>query len=187
MTSQHYTLKDIAEHLNVPQSNVRYDRSAYREYIPYKTIEGQRHPVYEDEALEVFKLINELKKEGLSRHDIKEKLAEKYQPVYEAETNPEQSESRETDPQQTHNALITASQQQQNLLIKAQQKAIADAAELIESHLQINEHYRVQSEEQRRLITEMQSEIDSLRKRLETGDTNSQNQSKSLIQRLLRR
>lgn len=173
MAQKLITLKDIAQRLDVPQSNVRYDRDVYQEFIPSVPVEGQKHPMYDEGAIEVFELITKLKNEGLSRHQVKEKLAEKYTPFYDDKTNEEQELTDligENQLNQGRNSLATTNLAQ---LMRTYKVAIEDAGELIESHLQINEYNTKQLQAQRLHIAELQDTIEQLRERIKELESQS--------------
>lgn len=173
MAQKLITLKDIAQKLGVPQSNVRYDRDVYQEFIPSVTVEGQKHPMYDEGAIEVFQLITKLKNEGLSRHQVKEKLAEKYTPYYEDKTNAEQELTDligENPMQQGSNSLATTNLAQLMRMYKA---TIENNREMAESHLQIEEYNTKKLQAQRLHIAELQDTIEQLRERIKELESQS--------------
>ena len=57
-----YTLKEIAQQLGITPSTARYYRDNYKEFLPTQRIEGKQHPLYEDNAVDVLKIIRDLTK-----------------------------------------------------------------------------------------------------------------------------
>jgi len=70
-----FTLKDIAQRLNLPESTLRKYRDAYPQFIPY--VGSGREKRYRAEAEEVFKAIRERRVDGhLSWEDTESELAD---------------------------------------------------------------------------------------------------------------
>lgn len=83
------TLAQIAQALKQPASNLTYYAKYYAEFLPKQTTEGKRWPMYEDEALQVFKAITEFTRKGLARGDVKKELSKKFEVVVDVESNKE--------------------------------------------------------------------------------------------------
>lgn len=62
------SIADISKKLNIPQSNLRYYRDKYLDYIPYVGTGKKRR--YKAEAIEVFSRIAILTTEGKTANDI---------------------------------------------------------------------------------------------------------------------
>lgn len=62
------SIADISKQLNIPQSNLRYYRDKYLDYIPY--IGDGKKRRYKTEAIEVFRRIAILTAEGKTANDI---------------------------------------------------------------------------------------------------------------------
>ena len=84
----YYSLAEIANKLDIPDSTVRKYAKVYEEFLPSHEREGERWPVYEEEALAIIQEISELSKNGSRRHEIKEQLQSKYTTTINADNTP---------------------------------------------------------------------------------------------------
>jgi len=72
-----YTIKEIAQQLDLPESTLRKYRDAYIDYIPF--VGSGRNKKYESEAVGVFRLIRECREERrLSWEDTEEEIGKGY-------------------------------------------------------------------------------------------------------------
>lgn len=77
-----YSLTEIAQELNVAPSTLRYQAKQYEDLLPKREVEGERWPKYEQEALEILKLVMDESSAGKSREEIKDLIYQKYETVY---------------------------------------------------------------------------------------------------------
>jgi len=79
MKNKFYTLKEIAEILNVGESTVRYWRDQYSEFLPY-TGEGRKKR-YPENAVNMLRFTAECVKRGMNSDEIKKALMLEFQSV----------------------------------------------------------------------------------------------------------
>jgi DNA-binding transcriptional MerR regulator len=96
MTEEYLTIKEIARRLEVPESNIRYYRDRFQEFLP--AVGQGRKKRYKAQALEVFKYIVQAYQNDLSTEQISQKLQQEFprhllpaqEPQETAQENPKQ-------------------------------------------------------------------------------------------------
>ena len=76
MSEELLTIKEIAQRLNVPESNIRYYRDKFERFLPYVG-EGRKRR-YKPEALEVFALIVNEFAQNKNSEEVEKSLAHKF-------------------------------------------------------------------------------------------------------------
>lgn len=108
MAANLLTIKEIAKHLDVPESNVRYYRDKFLKYIPY--VGKGRKRRYKPEALKIFEYIVNGMRKGKTSADIEHEIAGVF-PVSvqdRAETETTQAQSKTTAMPGTETDLLSA-------------------------------------------------------------------------------
>jgi DNA-binding transcriptional MerR regulator len=83
-----YTAKAIADKLGIPPTTIRTWADRYKDFIPSKEKKHGRRQ-YNDEAVAVFKRIEQLHKDKLIGEQVREILDKEFKPVLEGEETPE--------------------------------------------------------------------------------------------------
>ena len=142
MNNQKLTLQQLSKLTKIPHSTVRYYRDSYGEFMPSSHVEGTKRVLYSSECVSVLKDIRKAQNEGLAGHEIHDLLASKYQRVYNAK-------SLATRQQQTSGSELVASESQTHVFNISQ--------------VQLTEHYKLQSIEQREVIEQLTQQIAELK------------------------
>ena len=114
------SIKEIARRLEVPESNVRYWRDRFEEYLPVK---GQgRKRRYSAKALEIFQLIRDGFQENHSTEDIAQELARHYPRTMQVAATPTERETL-PEPEEGENHFNSF-----NTLVQSQAKTLEHLA-----------------------------------------------------------
>lgn len=151
MNNKKLTLHQLSKLTKIPQSTVRYYRDSYGEFMPSSHVEGTRRVLYSSECVSVLKDIRKAQSEGLAGHEIHEMLNSKYERVYNAK-------SLATSGEQVSKSEAVAVEEQTNVM-----QAIKQLHELNTSQVQLTEHYKLQSIEQRDVIEQLTQQIAELK------------------------
>jgi DNA-binding transcriptional MerR regulator len=140
MEKDFFTLSDIAKKLKIPESNARYYRDRFIEYIPFVGEGRQRR--YKSDAIEVLRLVAEGYKRNLTTTDIETLLSQRFPRTVEVTQQPKTTTQQEQNLevnqgilqafQQMASAMEVMSKQQED--ISELKKKVADLME--ERHLQ---------------------------------------------------
>ncbi|MFP4392206.1 MAG: MerR family transcriptional regulator [Desulfohalobiaceae bacterium] len=76
MSEEYLTIKEIARTLEVPESNIRYYRDRFQEFLP--AVGQGRKKRYKAQALEVFRYIVQAYQNDLSTEQVAQKLQHKF-------------------------------------------------------------------------------------------------------------
>lgn len=171
MNNQKLTLQQLSKLTKIPHSTVRYYRDSYGEFLPSSHVEGTKRVLYSSECVDVLKAIRKAQNEGLAAHEIHDLLASKYQRVYNAKSVAKKQ-------QQTSGSELVASESQAHVM-----QAIKQLHEFNTSQVQLTEHYKLQSIEQREVIEQLTQQIAVLKESNRDGD-DTQEERGGLLKRL---
>lgn len=90
------SLGELAKRTGLPDSTVSYYVKHYGEFLVQRYREGKRHPLYEEQAVEIVEIINRLTRERKSREEIRSFLTQTYDPVFDVQPLPPTIEDRKT-------------------------------------------------------------------------------------------
>jgi DNA-binding transcriptional MerR regulator len=150
-----YSLQQIAKSLNIPQSTVAYYRNNYADFMPSTRLKGKRYPLYEEQAIEVVRLVRELSEKGKEQHEILIALEAKYPPVIDKSG---ENDSNEQQTNQQPTTMLATTQNQGEII----SRLIGQQTDLIRSQDTTLEAYRNQLGEKERRIEELEAKIDRL-------------------------
>lgn len=129
------TIKEIADRLNIPESNLRYYRD---NYWPYLLSEGEgRKKRYAEECVEIFALISDLTKRGSKKREIQNMLSVKKEPQQQdiklrSEEENQQSVSIAVTEQFAVINNMAKQQEESNLRMSEMQYAINELMSILE-------------------------------------------------------
>ena len=107
------TLAKVAKTISVPVTTLQGWRDKYSEFMPSYKAQGKRWAVYDDQAIQVARLIKKMSADDKGVDEIRGALSKQFTPIYDGDdkTNNEQSGKPTKQQQRNDNELMSPSQQ----------------------------------------------------------------------------
>ncbi len=158
-----YTIKEIAQELNIPESTVRFYRDKFADFIP--AVGSGRLKRYKPEALDVLRLIALELRKGTSATDVEQLLSNRYSRFIDVPQEPQRSSAAVQ--QQTY---ITREERERELQSRERLSLTLEAlADQKEKLLDLDRTDRELAEKNRELAEknrELEQEFISLKERM---------------------
>lgn len=154
--TKYYTIEQLAELSKIPSTTARYYIKGYKQFFDYTRPEGAVYKLYSDKSVDILKEIRKHQKAKLQKHDIIEKLEQKFVPIYDIEA--EAPKKAKTKPKQHRNGAIVnseATQQQTKLALPQVAEQIDFLHKLNVGQIKITKRYEGQNKELQKTIDEL--------------------------------
>ncbi len=155
---QYLSKKQIAKALKEPPSNISHYVNVYSDYIPSHKLDGNRHPVYDDLAVEILREIKKNIDKGKSQGEIKQILENMYPLNYQTDNN--QADLTTTKEQQVQNWVRATDIQQLTLVVKHHDKITQSALGSLESYKTLLETKEMKLERLQQQVDKLQQQND---------------------------
>lgn len=180
------TLAKVAKTISVPVTTLQGWRDKYSEFMPSYKAQGKRWAVYDDQAIQVARLIKKMSADDKGVDEIRGALSKQFTPIYDGDdkTNNEQSGKPTKQQQRNDNELMSPSQQ----------RTLQDLAGGAYEAFEFNKSLMVQVRHQRELlkikdetILDLQQRVSDLSTELEetkmelTNERNNHNDTKQKL------
>ena len=159
------TLAKVAKTISVPVTTLQGWRDKYSEFMPSYKAQGKRWAVYDDQAIQVARLIKKMSADDKGVDEIKLALNKQFSPIYEGDdkSNNEQSGKPTKQQQRNNNELMSPSQQ----------RTLQDLAGGAYEAFEFNKSLMIQVRHQRELLkikdqttTDLQQRVGELEREL---------------------
>lgn len=154
--TKYYTIEQLAELSKIPSTTARYYIKGYKQFFDYTRPEGAIYKLYSDKSVEILKEIRKHQKAKLQKHEIIEKLEQKFVPIYDIEA--EAPKKAKTKPKQHRNGAIVnseATQQQTKLALPQVVEQIDFLHKLNAGQIKITKRYEGQNKELQKQLDEL--------------------------------
>lgn len=154
--TKYYTIEQLAELSKIPSTTARYYIKGYKQFFDYTRPEGAIYRLYSEKSVDILKEIRKHQKAKLQKHDIIEKLEQKFVPIYDIEA--EAPKKVKTKSKQHRNGAIVnseATQQQTKLALPQVAEQIDFLHKLNVGQIKITKRYEGQNKELQKTIDEL--------------------------------
>ncbi|MFH1537668.1 MAG: MerR family transcriptional regulator [bacterium] len=164
------TIREIAAELDVPESNLRYYRDYISEFLPSKGRGRKRR--YSSEALEIFRDVLEMVKEGIALDKIRIRLANE-KPIAYPKPEPQRPQAESATPiieelaSKLGEILAAVATERKNATLETQVKTLTGEASALK---QKRDGFIRENEEKNKTLMELRVERDHLMKKLRESD-----------------